>query len=259
MNVRDKVYNAAEQLIKTAPYDKITFAEVAKVADVHWTAVRRHFGNKQKMRDWFKRQQMELNSDLADTKSRILESAAHVFSVQGYMNSSLDKVAEHAGLSKGAVYWHFSSKQDLFLAIVERHYEQQISYLADQVKSVVSAEDPVSALASWIESQLLCLQSSEANSILFLEFLVSGRETEIRDRLQSLHRRMMDLVAELVHEMQRQGFLAPDIDPYSLAVMLDALLKGVLVEWVLDPRPELLKVLVQTISRMLWQGIAGNS
>ncbi len=255
LKVRDKVFQAAEQLAKTMPFDHITFAEIAQVAEVHWTTVRRHFGSKSNMREWLQERQANQGSDLTDTKSRVLEAAAHVFSTCGFANSSLDKVAEHAGLSKGAVYWHFSSKQDLFLAILERTYEQQLRLLPVEVERILSSEEPMSALTDWLELQLLCLESDGEQPTLFLEFLVSGREAEIREKLQKLHGHLMNEIGVLLQEMQRRGQLADEVDPRSVAVMLDALLKGVLIEWILDPRPESLRALILTISRTLWQGL----
>ncbi|WP_234414334.1 TetR/AcrR family transcriptional regulator [Paenibacillus sp. CAA11] len=258
MTVRDKVFQAAEQLVKTTSCDSVTFAEIARAADVHWTAVRRHFGSKERMRAWFKERQPVFDANHADTKSRVLEAAAQVFSAHGYTNSSLDKVAEHAGLSKGAVYWHFASKQDLFLAILERSYEQQLRLLPGQMQQILSSEDPMFSLVGWLESQFTCLQSGDEQSKLFLEFLVSGREQEIGERLQLLHRNLMTDIGVFLQQMQSRGYLAADVDSYSLALMLDALLKGVLVEWIMDPRPDTLQKLIQTISRILWNGIAAK-
>jgi Transcriptional regulator len=258
LSVRDKVYQAAEQLAASKPFDLITFAEVAQQAEVHWTAVRRHFGSKQKMREWFKERQAG-HAELAGTKSRVLEAAAHVFAAHGYTNSSLDKVAEHAGLSKGAVYWHFSSKQDLFLAILERNYEQQLRFLPGQMERILSSDNADAALADWLEAQFMCLEFGEDSSMLFLDFLVSGREADIRAKLQKQHGKMMDEMGTLFQEMQRRGYFAADVDPRSAAVMVDALLKGVLVEWMLDPRPDALRTLISTISRTLWQGLRGGA
>jgi Transcriptional regulator len=255
LTVRDKVLQAAERIAETKPFDAITFAEVAEAAQVHWTAVRRHFGGKREMREWLKEKQEARDPALADTKTRVLESAASVFSAFGYTNASLDKVAEHAGLSKGAVYWHFSSKQDLFLAMLEGHYERQLRMLPGQIERVLQAEEPASALAEWLASQLLCLESGEADSMLFMEFLVSGRDPDIRERMSKLHRSLLSRVAELLLELQRRRYLDDSADPYSIAAMFDALLKGVLVEWILDPRPERLRSLIRTVSRTLGQGI----
>jgi AcrR family transcriptional regulator len=55
-----------------------------------------------------------------ETRARLLEAAAHVFAKKGYEGASVDDVAHAAGFTKGAVYWHFASKEDLFLELVRR-------------------------------------------------------------------------------------------------------------------------------------------
>src|SRR4051794_10151640 len=54
-----------------------------------------------------------------DTRRELLDSALTVFAERGYRDASVDEVAERAGYSKGALYWHFSSKDDLFYALLE--------------------------------------------------------------------------------------------------------------------------------------------
>lgn len=257
MTVRDKVMQAAEQLAATRPFDRITFADVAQSAGVHWTAVRRHFGSKQAMKEWLMEKQASVSSEMADTKTRVLDAAAHIFSVYGYANSSLEKVAEYAGLSKGAVYWHFSSKQDLFLALLDRNYELQLRVLPAQIEHILSADDARAALSDWFESQLTCLLTGDKNSMLFLEFVVSSRDREVREHLQNRHDRLMRQVGELIRTMQQKGLLSKDTDPSSTAKMIDALLKGIVIEWLMDPRPEELKKLIHTTSKIIWQGLNG--
>src|SRR3954463_2660608 len=54
-----------------------------------------------------------------DTRRELLEAGLAVFAERGYRDASVDEVAERAGYSKGALYWHFSSKDDLFYALLE--------------------------------------------------------------------------------------------------------------------------------------------
>lgn len=55
-----------------------------------------------------------------ETRQLLLESAAKTFAQLGFHGASVDKIAEFAGFSKGAVYAHFQSKEELFLAILEQ-------------------------------------------------------------------------------------------------------------------------------------------
>ena len=255
MNIKDKVIQAAEKLAQTLPFDKITYAEIAKEAGVHWTAVRRHLGDKQEMRAWLKEKQAARQDSFADTRTRILEAGVKVFAEQGYHQASLDKVAAEAGLTKGAVYWHFSSKQDLFLAILEYQLNKQLRMLPGQIEHMLKADDPESALSDWLSSQFGCLDGEDGKSMLFLEFVTSSREPEVREKLKTVHGKILDGVALYMDEMRKKGLIRADLDPLAVSVMIDALLKGLVVEWLIDPERFKLKTLFQTISKVLWHGM----
>ncbi len=246
---------AAEKLAQTMPYDRITYAGIAKEAGVHWTAVRRHLGSKAEMRAWLKERQVSRQESFADTRTRIMEAGMKVFAELGYHHASLDKVAAEAGLTKGAVYWHFSSKQDLFLAILEHRLNQQLRMLPGQIERMLKADDPESALADWLSSQFGCLDGEDGKSMLFLEFVTSSREPEVREKLKTVHGSILDGVAVCMEEMQRKGWIRADLDPRAVSVMTDALLKGMVVEWLIDPERFQLKSLFQTISKALWHGL----
>lgn len=68
-----------------------------------------------------------------DAREELLEAALEVFAERGYRDASVDDIAERAGYSKGAVYWHFSSKDDLFFALwderVDRPWNETIKLL----------------------------------------------------------------------------------------------------------------------------------
>lgn len=66
---------------------------------------------------------MPLQERAKATKVSIVEGAAAVFEEIGYGNTSLSSVAERAGVTKGALYFHFKSKEDLALAVIESQHE----------------------------------------------------------------------------------------------------------------------------------------
>ena len=255
MNVRDKVVQAAERLARTRPCDRITYADIAAEAGVHWTAVRRHLGGRQEMRSWLQRLQTSMEAPPADTRTRIMEAGAAVFARLGYHGTSLDKVAAEAGMTKGAVYWHFSSKQDLFLAILDHHLNRQMRLLPRQFDQTLQSADPETALAEWLAAQFCLPGEEDGRPMLFLEFVTSSREPEVRERLRKVHGLMLDGAAAYIGEMQRRGWLRPDLDPRAAALMIDALLKGLVVEWLVDPGRVQAKDGFRTIASVLWQGM----
>jgi AcrR family transcriptional regulator len=56
------------------------------------------------------------------TRAQVLEAAAELFAARGYRGTSVKDVAERVGMTKGAVYFHFPSKESLAVAVVEEHY-----------------------------------------------------------------------------------------------------------------------------------------
>jgi len=68
-------------------------------------------------------------ADAEKTRTSILDAAIDVFSGKGYSDTTLDEVAERAGVTKGAIYWHFKDKLDLFRKVSERESEGLVSLL----------------------------------------------------------------------------------------------------------------------------------
>jgi AcrR family transcriptional regulator len=64
-----------------------------------------------------------------------------VFARRGFQGASVDEVAEEAGVSKGAVYWHFDSKEDLFLALHQERVERGVREMIEVLESSPGEED----------------------------------------------------------------------------------------------------------------------
>lgn len=64
-----------------------------------------------------------------------------MFADRGFHDASIDEVAERAGYSKGAVYWHFASKDDLFLALVEEHVDRPTREMIELLQSAPAERD----------------------------------------------------------------------------------------------------------------------
>jgi AcrR family transcriptional regulator len=186
MSNHEKIINAAIELALQRPVDQISYANIAKLADVHWTTVRKHLGNKDKMRALLVEKQVEWGLSNADTRTRVLNAAIQVFAKNGYNGATLDEVAAEAGHTKSAVYWHFSNKGDLYLAICERNLMQQAQLLPSQAEAIFRSDNPVKALAEWLRSQLEECIVTPDRPMLFFEFITSSRDHVVREKMQGL-------------------------------------------------------------------------
>jgi len=77
------------------------------------------------------------------TRAALVDAASEVFARRGFDSASLDEIAEAAGFSRGAIHFHFASKEDLFLAVIDRRNETFLAAYED-----LPADAPVDAAAS---------------------------------------------------------------------------------------------------------------
>ncbi|MBA3809443.1 MAG: TetR/AcrR family transcriptional regulator [Solirubrobacterales bacterium] len=98
------------------------------------------------------RGEFDRSSRKAATRAQLLRAAAHVYSRRGFNGATLDEVAAEAGFTKGAVYAHFGSKENLLLALMEEHLARQVAEqvaLFDRERS--TWERPLAGSARWME------------------------------------------------------------------------------------------------------------
>src|SRR6185437_11283755 len=72
---------------------------------------------------------------LEHTRSLLVDAAERVFAEKGFMAASLDDIAHAAGYTKGAIYKHFSAKEDLFLAVSDRYWRRYFDTFAEVMSS----------------------------------------------------------------------------------------------------------------------------
>src|SRR5919199_5407506 len=76
-----------------------------------------------------------------DAREELIEAAAEVFAERGFQAASVDEIAERAGFSKGAVYWHFDSKDDLFFALLEERVDAPLRAAVSRFESAPPDQD----------------------------------------------------------------------------------------------------------------------
>jgi AcrR family transcriptional regulator len=116
----------------------------------------------------------------AATRTRLLQAAARVYAAHGFAGATLDDVAEEAGLTKGAVYGHFGSKDNLLVALMEEYLAAEI---AEQValfdRDTTTWKRPLAGSDQWMHE----LDESPDAFRLLVEFWVAAsRDEALRER-----------------------------------------------------------------------------
>jgi AcrR family transcriptional regulator len=94
-------------------------------------------------------QRLTREQSRAQTRERLLASAAVVFTREGYGGASVDRIAEEAGYSKGALYSNFASKDQLFLELVDHYAGAHVEELCRRLDAVQGADAVIEAACAW--------------------------------------------------------------------------------------------------------------
>jgi AcrR family transcriptional regulator len=177
------------------------------------------------------------------TRELLLDAAIDVFAEKGYHGASLDDVADAAGFTKGAVYSNFTRKSDLFRALLERESERYDQALTHTVEAV-----PLELLPDVAAELLAAPESDQETQTLLVEFwLAAVRDPSLRASLL----RTTDKVGTAFDAKLESSDTTLDLDGRELAVILDALVTGLLMNRALDPDGDQPALLAKTLRRML--------
>lgn len=115
-----------------------------------------------------------------DAREVLLEAALDVLAKRGFRDASVDEIAARAGYSKGAVYWHFSSKDDLFFALLDERIDKPWRETIEQLKNAPPDQDMAPAASRRFAEML-----QNQRELLLLEqeyWAQAARQPKIRQR-----------------------------------------------------------------------------
>lgn len=171
------------------------------------------------------------------TRCAILTAAEALFLEKGVAHTSLEHIARHAGVTRGAVYWHFENKAHLFHELLS-----QVRLPPEQMAERLSAcagRDPLLALRE------LCIEAIEnlaRNQQKQRIFTILLRRCEFTDELREAEQRHATFIAQFI-ALGEQQFDQPDVrprlqpgmSPRLAARTLHALIVGLFHDWLRDP------------------------
>ena len=117
---RERIIQATKMLAEERPFDDITIEEIIKTAELSRPAFYYHFTDgKEELRAELVQRGLLDAKPLQDNRQAILEAAVRIFARSGVSAATLDDIAAEAGVTRGALLWHFHTKDDLLMAIIK--------------------------------------------------------------------------------------------------------------------------------------------
>ncbi len=174
--------------------------------------------------------------EAAETRNAILDAAERVFSERGVSHTSLEDLAKAAGVTRGAIYWHFRNKSDLFTAMVSRVVLPIEDIAADGV-----AEDTEDPLALLKERAVRALKRTATDPQVQRVFDIVTHKCEYLEDMADVRKRISDLKSGCIERTERtirnaikRSQLPKNLDARLAAIGLDAMIFGLISNWLAD-------------------------
>ncbi len=158
-------------------------------------------------------------------RAQILTAAQACFGKAGYHDTKMDDIVRAVGLSKGAIYWHFKSKDEIFLALFDR-FEGEIFGAWDALED----ENALEVLRLESEIVLDALLRDRSFVEMWTEFL---KHRLVRERFAAIYRQSRARLKTTIDRGIESGVIAP-CDPEHAAAMLTAVIEGLLLQALAD-------------------------
>jgi AcrR family transcriptional regulator len=167
----------------------------------------------------------------AETKTSLLNAAAKVFARRGYDGASIAEITSEAGLTSGAIYAHYESKAELFVATLRAHMERDLdrllgsrgsAHFLDVLASIGGTFDQPEPTEESLVVAAIVATRTHPDVAALLGQLVAERETIFED---------------LVRGGQEAGVLAPDVSAKSLSRLSLMIALGSLLASALEMEP----------------------
>ncbi len=156
------------------------------------------------------------------TMNELMASAIELFGKNGFVQTSVSEITEHAGYAKGSFYRHWNSKDELFLLIVEQKLKRYRETRNGKVDKATNLAEAMDVIWDFLESII----NDKNWSSIFLEFTVYSAKSEILRKLmnKSVYRLSNEIFAELVRD-----HVETDFPPEKIGALNTALFEGYLI------------------------------
>jgi len=192
----------------------------------------------------------------------LLDAALEVFWRDGVTRASLQAIAQEAGVTRGALYWHFKNKEDLFETLFEQQYADFFAAFNDQ--TLRDNQDVWTHLQHNLTTMFETLATRESKhkfcNVMFSKCEQTAGNETITELACRYHRLFQKQIAYVLQLSREQGRLPENTDIKLAAIYLESSLVGLIKIWIDEPeRFDLIaksKRVIAANMRVLQQGLA---
>ena len=160
------------------------------------------------------------------TRQLIIEKAAHLFNQKGFAGTSMQDIMAATGLTKGGIYGHFESKEEIALAAFEHATSYLTRLIADKLAAHTSASSKLGALFNFYRNYLLTPPIIGGCPVLNTSVEADDTNPQLRASVVKVLNRLHKAVANIVRQGVEQGEFKADVDADRFAVLLISMVEG---------------------------------
>jgi AcrR family transcriptional regulator len=190
----------------------------------------------------------------ARTREELLAAARSVFLRRGFHGASLEEIADEAGYTKGAVYSNFAGKDDLYLAVLELHYDGRVAAYAEMILDEATFEETSRAVGRFMVEA----DEREPDWLPALaEFVAhAARDESLRRAYVRARERFLVAIASVIEALCERHGLTLLVPPLEAARASSLLVRGYSAERRLDPDAASPEIFVE-LHAALMRGLTG--
>jgi TetR/AcrR family transcriptional regulator, transcriptional repressor for nem operon len=186
------------------------------------------------------------------TRQLLLEKAAGQIHRHGFQATSLDTILAETGVTKGALYHHFSSKQELGLAVLDEIFRDQVGH--EWREGLARTDNPVDDLLALLARKRTsaCVNSIECGCPVnnLAQEMASVDET-FRLRIEAILQGWRQLIADALERGKRNGTVRENVDSGKAAIFITSLIEGATGAAKNARDPNILKSAIETLESFI--------
>lgn len=191
--------------------------------------------------------------DETERQDSIAQAAVQVFADHGYSETTVQQIADEAGIAKGSIYLYFDSKRAIFFHVF-RDFEAALDAAFD--RALAGSGDADQKLDDLTEDLLTLVKSNRPTIKMLFDFWSHSLHTDEEDPIdfEAFYNRRRRKIERLLREGARDG-LFPEEWEDALPSVLIGMVEGQLIQWLVDPSTPALEAMTQCLRNRLMNGL----
>ena len=194
-----------------------------------------------------------MSTNLQDIrKDQIMNAAQVVIASKGYDQARMDDIVEKAQLSKGAIYWYYKSKKDIYLSLIDYWFNEYSAGVLKSLEDKDSSSEQLKSLFEYFVDQFD--QNPDTFKIMVEFWRTSGLDVDFNNKLQEIYSQFLEYIIDIIKNGIESGEFK-EVDPRITALSILINIEGIHWFTLFDKSGVEAHEYINTISNFILNGL----